>query len=155
MTFERTNDIKLVGEIARHSKIYPASSDDYAPPPQDWSPLQHESIWHVLVRDVDELLGMFVFIPESRICWRIHVCLLPCAYGRSADAGRAVTRWIFEHSSCVRLTGSIPEYNRLAIRFARALGWKQYGVNEKSHMKNGQLHDQILFGISKSELAWD
>ena len=54
-----------MAEIARHSKIYPASSDDYAPPPQDWSPLQHESIWHVLVRDVDELLGMFVFIPES------------------------------------------------------------------------------------------
>ena len=57
--------------------------------------------------------------------------------------------------SCLRLTGSIPEYNRLAIRFARASGWKQFGVNEKSHMKNGQLHDQILFGISKSELAWD
>ena len=156
MRFERTSDIELVGQIARHSKIYPASSDDYSPPPHEWSPLQHESIWHVLVYDDEELLGMFVFVPESRICWRIHVCLLPAAYGeRSSRAVRAVTRWIFENSPVLRLTGSIPEYNRLAIRFADLSGWKQFGFNEKSHMKNGKLWGQILFGISKDELKWD
>ena len=154
--FERTNDMELVAQIARHSKIYPASSDDYAPPPHEWSPLQHESIWHVLVSEGKELLGMFVFVPESRICWRIHVCLLPCAYGeRTARAGRGVTRWIFENSPVLRLTGSIPEYNRLAIRFARLSGWKEFGVNKLSHMKDGKLHDQLLFGISKEELTWD
>ena len=52
-------------------------------------------------------------------------------------------------------SGSIPEYNRLAIRFADLSGWKQFGFNEKSHMKNGKLWGQILFGISKDELKWD
>ena len=146
VTFERTNDIKLVGEIARHSKIYPASSDDYAPPPQDWSPLQHESIWHVLVRDVDELLGMFVFIPESRICWRIHVCLLPCSYGeRTSEAFSEVTKWMFRNSPVLRLVGSVPKYNTLACRLARLGGWKQFGVNEQSWMKHGKLHDMLMF----------
>lgn len=156
MKFERTNDIELVATIARHSKLYRVSSDDYSPPPHEWSPLQHESIWHVLCWDDKELLGMFVFIPESRICFRIHVCLLPAAYGeRSARAGRAVTRWIFENSPVLRLTGSIPKYNSLALRFARLCNWNQFGINEKSHMKNGVLHDQLLFGISRSELTWD
>jgi hypothetical protein len=148
--------MELVRSIATHSKIYPASSDDYAPPPHEWSPLQHESIWHILVRDEDELIGMFVLIPESAICWRIHVCLMPAAYGeRSSQAGREVTRWIFQNTSCLRLIGAIPRYLSLAQRFAVKSGWKWFGVNPQSHMKDGVLHDLILFGISRSELAWD
>jgi len=156
VNFERTYALDLVRQIATHARIYPASSDDFSPSPQDWVPNDHESIWYVLASENKKLLGMFACVPESLICWRIHVCLLPIAYGeRSARAGRAVTRWLFENSPVLRLTGSIPKYNSLAIRFARLSGWKQFGVNEKSHMKDGKLHDQVLFGISKDELTWD
>ena len=153
MKFERTHDIELVATIARHARIYPASSDDYSPPPHEWSPLQHESIWHILCWQNDELLGMFVCVPESAICWRFHVCLLPAAYGAtSSEAMRQVTRWIFENTNCMRLVGSVPKYNTLACRLARLANWQQFGLNYKSYLKNGVLHDQLMFGISRSDL---
>lgn len=116
----------------------------------------HESIWHILAWDDTQLLGMFACVPESAICWRFHVCLLPAAYGeKTAESMRGVTRWIFENTKCLRLVGSVPRYNSLAIRLANNAGWQWFGVNAKSHMKNGELHDQILFGISRSDLTWD
>ena len=156
MEFERTRDFQLIKQIATHARLYPASSDDFAPDPKEWEPVKSEQFWYVIAREAGKLLGMFVFVPENPICWRIHVLLLPAAYGPTSNrAGKAITRWIFENSPVLRLTGSIPTYNRLALRFARLSGWHEFGRNAKSYLKKGELHDQILFGISRSELTWD
>jgi len=65
---------------------------------------------------------------------------------------RQVTRWIFENTNCMRLVGSVPKYNTLACRLARLANWQQFGLNYKSYLKNGVLHDQLMFGISRSDL---
>lgn len=153
MTFARTFDWNLIRRIAIHPKVYHAAADDFSPPPYAWKPLDDCNIHYVLVRDGEELLGMFVFIPENTICWNMHVCLLPISWGKkSKEAGGQVIRWIFSHTACARITGSVPAHNRLALKFARDIGMTKYGINERSHKKNGILHDQILFGISRSEI---
>lgn len=155
LTFERTMNMKLVKDIVTDTSIWPRISDDNAPTPEDWQPVEHADIWYLLVREGEKLLGLFIFTPENSVSWQIHLCLLPCAYGeKTRIALREVTKWIFQNTHCLRITGSIPMHNRLAMKFANDSGWKRYGINPDSYLKNGKLHDQILFGISRSEASW-
>lgn len=152
--FERTSDMDIVRGIARHPRIYEGISDDFSPKVGDFNPIDHPDIWYVLAWDDKELLGMWTLVPENHVCWEVHTCLLPSAWGpRASRAVKLAIRWAFENSKCLRLVTKVPAYNRIALRFAERAGMTEYGVNPKSFMKNGELHDQHLLGISKSEVV--
>jgi RimJ/RimL family protein N-acetyltransferase len=101
------------------------------------------------VYDGGELLGLWMFTPQNAVCWEIHTCLLPCAWGRRAgEAARRMAEWVWANTPCRRLVTAIPAYNRLALRFAEAAGMRRWGLNERSFLKHGELQDQILLGLS-------
>jgi len=152
VTFERTRDYALVKSIITHPAVYPYVSDDYSPAPKDFKPFEHDALWYVLVKDGEELLGLWMFSPESEICWKVHTCLLPNAYGERAKlAAKQMAKWIWDHTACLRIVTDVPEYNRLAYHFAKKAGMTEYGRNPKSYMKSGILYDQILLGVSKCQ----
>jgi len=154
VTFTRTHDWSLVKSIVTHPKIYGRVSDDFAAKPEDWQATDNEFIWYILAEDEGKLLGLFIFIPENQICWGVHTCLLPESYGPKAhEAGRGIIQWIWEHTGCLRITTVVPEYNRLALKFAQDSGLVTYGINPHSYMKNGKLCDLIQLGISKPEVS--
>lgn len=149
---ERTTDVELIKRVVTDPAVYPHASDDYSPSPAAWEPLVDDCIWYVKASDGDELLGLWMFHPENAICWKVHTCLLPNAYGaRAKVAAKMMAEWLWDHTPCQRLVTDVPAFNRLAFHFARRAGMEQFGVNPKSFMKNGQLHDQILLGMSRSE----
>ena len=154
--FERTRDMGLVKAIITVPEIYRHVTDDGAPRPEDFTPMDHPAIWYVLAWDEDECLGAWTFMPANSTCWEVHTCLLPSAYmvkGRTAVAGRQVIQWIWDNTPCQRIITNVPSYNRLALRFAERAGMVVMGVNVRSFMKNGELLDQIMLGISKPEVT--
>lgn len=152
MNFERSENWGLIKAIATHPKVWDAISDDFTAAKEVWEPVRHESVWYVVVKDDCEVLGMFAFIPENHVCWNVHTCLLPTAYGpRARQTARELTQWIWENTTCVRVTTNVPDQNRLALMYAKQVGFKEFGINPKSYMKDGILQDQILLGISKPE----
>lgn len=166
ISLERTRDWELITRIVTHPKVYPQVSDDYSPKPEEWEPAKGDDVWYVLVRDLTpggresgtlfkgetgEILGLWVLHPHLRTCWEIHTCLLPNAYGpRARKAVRELIPWGWEHlPECVRVITQVPQYNRIALLFAIQAGMEQYGMNPKSYLKGGMLHDVILLGISR------
>lgn len=151
MTFARTYNYELARSIMTHARVYPHITDDYSPNVNSYRPLENEALWYVLVSgDEGELLGLFLFVPENAICWSVHTCLLPKAWGPMARrAGREMAGWIWENTLCHRIVTSVPESNRLALEFAVACGMTEYGRNEKSILKGGKLQDQVCLGISR------
>jgi RimJ/RimL family protein N-acetyltransferase len=150
VTFKRSLDFPLIGAIMRHEKLYQA--DDFGPAREEFTPREDPAIWYVLVEDADagEVLGLFVLAPVNAICWEIHTRLLPCAWGRrAAEAARGILEWIWAQTPCRRVVTSIPEHNRLAVRFAAQAGLRRFGLNQRSYQKHGILLDQILMGVSK------
>lgn len=97
--------------------------------------------------------GLLVGIPVNSIMLDVHVALLPTARGKAADICLGALMWMANNTQYVRFVASIPEYNKLAIKLAMNVGMQCIGVNEKSFMKNGNLVNQILFGISKEDLC--
>lgn len=152
MKFERSRDWPLIKAIVTHPAIYPYVGDDFAPDPDNWEPYQDESIWYVLVKDGEEVLGLWAFIPHNQICWDVHTCLLPNARGsRARQAAQELAPWFWENTTCERVITEVPEYNRIALMFAKRAGMEVYGTNPKSFKKDGRLHDLILLGMSRPQ----
>jgi len=152
MTFERTRDWALIKQIVTHPRIYPFVADDFSAKPEEWQATQSDSIWYVLAKECAEVLGVFIFIPQYQTCWDVHTCLLPLSYGAKAkEAGKGIIEWIWANTPCLRIVTVVPEYNRLALKFAKESGLVCYGINPRSYMKNGKLCDLIELGISKPE----
>lgn len=150
VTFERTRDYALVGEIMRHPRLYDAGADDFAPAREAFQPREDEAIWYVLAKSAGELLGLFAIAPQNAVCWEIHTRLLPSTWGKVAgETAAAVIPWVWANTPARRLVTICPGYNRLAVRFAKRAGLEVYGVNFASWLKNGRLWDQVLLGISK------
>jgi hypothetical protein len=149
--YERTFDYSLIREIMTHPKLYGWASDDTSPKREEFRPIQDSRIWYVLAYEGDALLGMFMYVPQSAVCWEVHCCLLPAAWGKHSRVALAHSfRWIWALTSCRRIVASIPAYNRLAVKLARLAGMTEYGRNAASFLKHGSLHDQICFGVSPS-----
>lgn len=152
MTFDRTTDYRMIRSILTLPRLYPWMCDDSAPSRQEFQVNTHPGIWYVLVRNSGLIVGLFCFIPENGICWAGHVAMLPkVPPSVTHRVAREMVPWLWTNTGCRRLIASIPRYNWAAIRIARIMGLEQYGVNEKSFLKHGKLHDQILMGLSRPD----
>lgn len=152
LTFTLAEDVELVRRILTAPTVYGAISDDGCPAVEDFRVTVHPSILYVLVHDQAELLGCFGIYLESSTCVQIHTCLLPFAplvRGRTMAAANGILEWIWANTTFNRVITRVPEFNRLALRFAQKAGMMLFGVNEMSYLKNGVLHDQFYLGISR------
>lgn len=150
MKLERTHDMALVESIMRHPSIWPHVHDDGA---EDWQPFDHDAIyWMLVTRSNGESGGVFMVHQANSYCYEMHTCLLPCAWGTEASkAAQILLGWAFKETECRKMVTNVPAYNRAAFRFAKAGGMQQEGINRASFMRNGQMIDQIMLGITKEE----
>lgn len=154
VTISRCYDVALIKSTITHPKLYQHLSDDGCPDAQDFTVQLADSLFYMVAHDGDKYLGLFLLHPHNFICYEVHTCLLPEAWGEMAiECGKAIVRWMFENTPCQRVITNVPKYNRLALRLARNVGMSEFGVNTKSFLKNGSLHDQVMLGISKEALC--
>ena len=148
LTVERSVNYALLDYIAKEPSIWEATRDDF--PPDDYTVPQGNGIYYLLAHDGDDLLGFCAFWPQNAVCFDAHLCFRPCAYGKRASfAFRIMLNWMWINTKAQRIVGSIPVYNRLAIAFCKRAGGTVYGVNPKSWVRDGKLHDQVLIGMSR------
>lgn len=138
----------LVASIIAHPAIWPHIHDDNS---TECTPADHDGFYWMLVTG-DCQLGVFLVHALNSVCYQMHTCLLPCAWGAPAKAAaQMLLKWAFEETPCEKMTTLVPAYNRAALRFAKAGGMQHEGVNRASFLRNGELIDQIMLGITKQE----
>lgn len=149
MTFEPTQDMALVKKIITHPKLWPYLSDDFSPPPEQFEPAQAEGIIYLLVSEENRTLGCFLLHSHSAIVWEVHTCLLPEAWGKSEEATKGGTEWVWSNLPCMRLITNVPNNNKLALRLAKRSGMQQFGCNPDSFAKAGKVYSMAMLGISR------
>ena len=147
---ERTFDWELVRRIFASPEIYKHLGDDFSPSQEAYEPVTNPSLIYLLASN-GHPCGIFLFAPENGICFNTHIAFLPSGWGAAREAAKQAAVWMFSNTRCQRIVASVPAYNRLALKTAKATGVTQFGVNEASFLKNGKLHDQILLGLSKEK----
>lgn len=150
MIYEYTDDYDFITRCVTNPSVWRMGSDDGMVDidPELYFIKPGGVIW---VRA--EEYGVFAFEKRNHITYDVHTTLLPNARGKSVEIAKGVVRWFFENSNCLRITTTVPEFNHLATRLSLMAGMTLIGVNKKSFLKNGQLFDQYLYGISKEDLC--
>lgn len=95
---------------------------------------------------IDEIIGLFIGFPRSEIELDVHVAMHPTYYRYTDTCYDESIRWVKDNTNFKKLTGQTPVFNRLAISCNERNGFDREGVNKKSFLKNGKLHDQIYYG---------
>ncbi|CUI03874.1 hypothetical protein BN2497_2525 [Janthinobacterium sp. CG23_2] len=148
MKIARTHDMAAVQTILSHPKIAPHIGEDGA---GGLAPIDHDGFYWMLVDD-GAPAGVFLLHARNARCMEMHTCLLPRIWGAgAARAAQLLLAWAFEETECQKVVTSVPAYNRAAVRFARAGGMTQEGVNRASFLRGGAMIDQIELGITKQE----
>jgi RimJ/RimL family protein N-acetyltransferase len=143
-------DEELISSTIRHPRIWPSISDDGCPPPNEFRHQVSDAMIYLGMFSDDEFHGFFMLHRHNAICWEVHTCLLPSAWGKlSAILAGECIEWIFSETECRRLITNVPAGNILAKRLALSVGMTEFGRNPRSFLKNGEAIDQIMLGISK------
>lgn len=148
MTLERTRDMDKVAAILSHPAIFPHVGDDTV---ISCDPVDHDAFHWMLVDD-GEPAGVFLVHAHNSVCYEMHTSILPRAWGeKAAKAAQMLLAWAFCETECQKMITAVPAYNRAALRFAKAGGMVQEGINRSSYLHDGALVDQIMLGITKKE----
>lgn len=152
--FSITRDKNLIHSIVTDKDIWKRVTDDSVTNPNlFFVSLEPRFVW-VLVRDDDEIMGLFLAEKRNHIMYEIHTMLLRSAYGNALHIAKEGLKWAFNNLlNCKRIITLVPSYNILADRLCRNTGLQFIGLNRGSYLYNGVMYDTKLYGISKEELC--
>lgn len=92
---------------------------------------------------------MFWLHPLNYITYVAHINMLPQYRGEYAlEASQLAINYMLENTPCRKFVTTIPLYYKNAIRFTQKLGFKLEGRLKNAYLKNGQLDDLIIMGLS-------
>jgi hypothetical protein len=150
MDFQRTKDFELVREVLTRPCIYPWIGDDYCPPVEEFRVNEHPDISYLAALGCKGMVGMFTLLPQNRVCWEVHVVMLPWASKKEKwEAARCLPAWLASHTPCRRLTAAVPASNWPALIYGtHGIGMRYVGRQQKAFMRGGQLRDLIILGLS-------
>lgn len=155
MRIERTKDMGIIRNIMINHTIYPHISDDGLPEAEYFQPNESDEIYYLLVIDDNGLIhGLYLLHAMNYITYEIHTCLLRSCRGKMADiAAKEVLKWISLRTLCLKVITHVPENNKPALAYAKRAGMIIEGMNRDSFLKNGKLYNQILLGITRTEIC--
>jgi len=100
----------------------------------------------------DEIAGIICFVKTGVYSCEGHYAFLPKYWGKTLKYGREAIEWAFKQGYR-KITGKTPIDNKPAIAWAKRLGFEIEGINRESIMINGEMIDQIYFGLRWSQWA--
>ncbi len=150
------SDAALILQTLRHPLVYPRIADDATPPAEECELPRQPSIGYLGAWGGDTFLGLWVVDRRNAATVEVHTCLLPLAAGsKGLEAANACAAWIWANTDFDRIVTSVPVFNALALRFAERAGMVRYGENIASYRKGGELHNEILLGLSRPRNGGD
>jgi hypothetical protein len=148
-------DSALIQSTLTHPLVYPRITDDGSPAVDKFQ-VVFGNYGYLGAWDAETFLGLWMCVRVNAATIEVHTCLLPLAAGpKGLQAANACAAWIWANTDFDRIVTNVPEFNRLALRFAERAGMVQYGENVRSYRKDGVLHNEILLGLSRPESGGD
>jgi len=139
----RTKDLEVVSKILNHPDVYSRMFDDATPKP--FKPVEG---FYVINQ---EYTGVVRVDQMNGICCFVHIATLPELWGKAYEFTIDVLKWGFVHTPFIKVIAIIPEFNRAAIGLCVRCGFEREGRIKKSFLKRWKMHDQVLFGLNKSD----
>ena len=152
VTIQRTYDPELIGSVIFHPEIFATIGEDDAEM-LDWFPDVETEAWLEVVIG-NELIGVYNITAVNHICAEIHAQILPeHRKMHSKESGRLALKWIIDNEpQYQKVIANIPTLFPNVIKFTMNCCFQYEGTNRLAYLKNDELHDIIMLGITKQEI---
>lgn len=153
MIVDRTFDQLLVWQLMTQPEMWATVAED-GHQPMDYLPDVQGEAW-LLMYGEGEVYGVYRVHAMNSVTCEIHAQVVPKHRNEHAlETGRLALKWIYDNApQYEKVICWVPEIYPNVRGFAEKFGFKLEGTNRDSYLKNGQLHDQWLLGIKRSEIG--
>lgn len=151
----KLDNAALIHEFITRPELYQRLAEDDSVPAEQWMPNLELSIWvavYEMCEGEPDIIGMFAFVPETKIIYRFHPAIAPKHWGKkkNIDAGKLALDWLWGNTDAEKVVGKVPVIFPDLLKWGQRLGFKREGIQRKSFKKNGELVDQYYMGMSKA-----
>ena len=153
MILKQINDPELIKSIITDPELWERLKEDGLKA-ENYEPLMTENAMYLGVYVGDLLIGVFSYHKQNSSTINIHANILQKYRKQYAkEAGRlAITYFAYDtHDTIQKLIAEIPVIYKDVYHFSLNNGLIKEGINRKSILKNGELVDTYMLGITKQE----
>ena len=153
MIAERTHDIKLISSVALHPDMVNDMLED-GQSIADCS-FNTDNDCYLSVKDREEVIAVYILKPLSKTVIDIHPMVIPAKRRYGNESIKSVFDWILSNcsKSVNKVVAQFPSTRKNIERFAMCNGFTKEGINRLSFMKNNELIDQTMVGITREEIT--
>jgi len=146
---EPTSDLDLIKSILTDPDLYKAMNQDGSKDITEFKVVT-KNVSYLLISE-ESPIGLIILHPDSRVSYRLHIAILPKHRKHSEKAGKDGLNWIFTNTSIRKINAEIPTVHQNVIKFTEKNGFTREGTRRKSYLKDGQIWDVALYGITREE----
>lgn len=148
----RTYDTELIKSILLEPCLWDTIAED-GQVKDDFEPAVEDECWLLMTHD-ETVIALYNYHTKNAITVEIHAHVLPEHRKKFSKAtGAAALRWLITtNPQYQKVIAQIPHIYRNVMEFACSFGFIIEGINRLSYLKNGEIIDQWMLGITRKEI---
>lgn len=149
---ERTTNPRIIKRILTVPDLWELITEDDSPSPEEYEPIVHDSMYYLLARKGNKVIGLFVVHPLTTTLAIGHVNILPSQWGNRKQnklIGEKAIQWIWDNTEIDKIVATVPVIYKKVLAYTQRIGMKREGICRKSYKKHGELHDQYYVGVNR------
>lgn len=147
----RTYDTEIIEGLMRMPDLWATIAED-GQNPDDYKADCEGECWLLMMNDTD-FIGAYNLHAHNSVTVQIHAHVISAHRKQySYETGMAALQWIIDNTEYQKVVAIIPTIYENVKRFTCSFGFQEEGINRQSYLKNGELVDQYLLGITRDEI---
>lgn len=152
ITIQRVNDPEIIKYCMLDDDIVKTVAEDNINN-MKYEPDFLRTCW-IAMRCAGELMGVISFDAKNSVSVELHIGIFTRFRGKKAyEATKLALIWLINEFPCYKkVIVFIPIIHKNVKMFALQIGFKEEGLNRQSYIKNGEIIDQWLMGMTQEEI---
>ncbi len=137
--------------LAVMQQVWDVVGDDSSLKFEDYVPrIDKDKLWYISY-DGYTPVGAFSIRRLNSVTWEAHANVIPSMWGskRGTALCQQALAMAFEDTGALKFVAQVPDSSPETQKMAEAIGFSREGINTKSFLRDGVLHDQVYFGMTR------
>ncbi len=132
-------------------QVWGVLTDDSGLKFEDYRPrIDEDSRWYITSHN-GRPVAAFWLRRLNGVTWEAHANVIPSTWGskRGTALCRQALKLAFEDTEALKFVAQITDSSPATQKMAESIGFSREGINKKSFLRDGVLHDQVYFGMTR------
>ena len=152
ITLKKAETVEEVALILKDPELFERIAED-GHLTEDYEIPFDEHQCYMMIMKGDQAIGVWNLYPINMVTLNIHCNIIKQYRNYGKEAARLIVDWFANDcpAQYQKLNAEIPAVYPEVYHFTKKFGFVDEGINRLSIMKNGELTDQYMLGLTREE----